>query len=124
VREEKPIDKNLIYKILSNRVYLGEIRHRDQWYPGEHPPIVERELWDAAQAFLARNPRVRANDTRASVAFLLKGLVEGSDGRALTLPDGEELKRCPWNPEPMPLQLTFARGHRWLAIWNRVRPDQ
>jgi len=84
VREGKPIDKSLIYKILSNRVYLGEIRHRDQWYPGEHPPIVEQSLWDAAQAILARNPRVRANDTRARVPFLLKGLVEGSDGRALT----------------------------------------
>jgi len=84
VREGKPIDKSLIYKILSNRVYLGEIRHRDQWYPGEHPLIVERELWDAAQAILARNPRVRANDTRARVPFLLNGLLEGSDGRALT----------------------------------------
>ena len=47
VREGKPIDKSLIYKILNNRVYLGGIRHRDQWYPGEHPPIVERKLWDA-----------------------------------------------------------------------------
>jgi hypothetical protein len=27
---------------------------------------------------------VRANDTRARVPFLLKGLVDGSDGRALT----------------------------------------
>jgi len=84
VREGKPIDKSLIYKVLSNRVYLGEIRHRDQWYPGEHPAIVEQSLWDAAQAILARNPRVRAADTRARVPFLLKGLVEGSDGRALT----------------------------------------
>jgi site-specific DNA recombinase len=84
VREGKLIDKSLIYKVLSNRVYLGEIRHRDQWYPGEHPPIVDRNLWDAAQAILAKNPRVRANDTRARVPFLLKGLLEGSDGRALT----------------------------------------
>jgi site-specific DNA recombinase len=84
VREGKPIDKSLIYKILSNRVYLGEIRHRAQWYPGEHPPIVEQTLWEAAQAILAKSPRVRANDTRARVPFLLKGLVEGSDGHALT----------------------------------------
>jgi DNA invertase Pin-like site-specific DNA recombinase len=34
VREGKTIDKSLIYMILSNRVYLGEIRHRDQWSPG------------------------------------------------------------------------------------------
>jgi site-specific DNA recombinase len=84
MREGKPIDKSLIYKILSNRVYLGEIRHRDRWYAGEHPPIVESSLWDAAQAILASNPRVRANDTRARVPFLLKGIVQGSDGRALT----------------------------------------
>jgi site-specific DNA recombinase len=57
VREGKPIDKSLIYKVLSNRVYLGEIRHRDQWYPGEHPPIVEDMVWEAAQA-MNRTPRV------------------------------------------------------------------
>jgi site-specific DNA recombinase len=84
VREGKPIDKSLIYKVLNNRVYLGEIRHREQWYPGEHPPIVEHSLWEAAQAILGKNPRVRANDTRARVPFLLKGIVQGSDGRALT----------------------------------------
>lgn len=84
VREGKPIDKSLIYKILNIRVYLGEIRHCDQWYPGEHPPIVESSLWDAAQAILDQNPRARGNTTRAKVPFLLKGIVQGSDGRALT----------------------------------------
>jgi DNA invertase Pin-like site-specific DNA recombinase len=84
VHEGKPIDKSLIYNILSNRVYLGEIRHRELWYPGEHPPIVERRVWDAAQAILDQNPRVRGNNTRARVPFLLKGILEGSDGRALT----------------------------------------
>jgi DNA invertase Pin-like site-specific DNA recombinase len=80
----KLIDKSLIYKILRNRVYVGEIGHRGQWYPGEHAPIVERALWDAVQAILDQNPRVRGNHTRARVPFLLKGLVEGADGRALT----------------------------------------
>ena len=84
VRDGKPIDKSLVYKILNNRVYLGEIRHRDQWYPGEHPPVVERRLWDAAQAILAQNSRVRGNNPRARVPFLLKGIVVGIDGRALT----------------------------------------
>ena len=69
---------------MRNRVYLGEIRHRDQWYPGEHLPIVERKLWDAVQAILAQNSRVRGNNTRARVPFLLKGIVVGIDGRALT----------------------------------------
>ena len=83
-REGKPITTGLIYDILNNRTYLGELRHKDQWHKGEHPPLVERSLWDAVRAILAKNPRVRANDTRARIPFLLKGIVEGHDGQALT----------------------------------------
>src|SRR5262249_22291590 len=35
-----------LYRILSNRIYLGEIVHKDASYPGEHRAIVEPELWD------------------------------------------------------------------------------
>src|SRR5690606_12924604 len=55
VREGKPIDKSLVYKLLNNRTYLGELRHKEQWYPAEHPPIIDRELWDQAHAILAPN---------------------------------------------------------------------
>lgn len=32
-----------------NRVYLGETRLRDEWLPGLHPPLVNVELFNAAQ---------------------------------------------------------------------------
>ena len=83
-REGKPITISLIYDILNNRTYLGELRHKDQWHKGEHPPLVERSQWDAVHTILAKNPRVRANNTRAKIPFLLKGIVEGIDGQALT----------------------------------------
>lgn len=84
VREGKSIDKGHIYKLLSNRTYLGELRHKDQWYQAEHPPIISRELWDSVHAILATNGRVRGNATRSTVAYLLKGIVFGNDGRALS----------------------------------------
>ncbi|GAC1405596.1 MAG: recombinase family protein [Burkholderiaceae bacterium] len=84
VRDGKPIDKSLIYKLLGNRTYLGELRHKEQWYQAEHPPIVDRKTWDDVQAILASNSHVRANATRATVPFLLKGIVFGNDGRALS----------------------------------------
>src|SRR5260370_30132020 len=32
-----------LYYLLRNRLYIGEIRHRERWYPGAHPGIVTRE---------------------------------------------------------------------------------
>ena len=38
--------------MLQNRIYRGEIVHKERSYPGEHAPIDE-QLWDAVQARLA-----------------------------------------------------------------------
>jgi len=84
VREGTPIDKGLVYKLLGNRTYLGELRHKEQWYQAEHLPIVDQTVWDNVHAILATNGRSRANATRATTPFLLKGIVFGHDGRALT----------------------------------------
>lgn len=84
VREGKPIDKSLIYKLLNNRTYLGELRHKEQWYQAEHIAIIDEKLWGDVQAILASNGRVRGNATRAKVPYLLKGIVFGNDGRALS----------------------------------------
>jgi site-specific DNA recombinase len=84
VREGKPIDKGLIYKVLNNRTYLGELRHKELWYQAEHPPIITKSCWDGAHAILSTNGRVRATTTRAKTQYLLKGIVFGSDGRAMS----------------------------------------
>nr|WP_265306227.1 recombinase family protein [Verminephrobacter eiseniae] len=36
----KPLTKQTMYKLLHNRMYLGEINHRGQSYPGQHQAIV------------------------------------------------------------------------------------
>ena len=80
----RPIDKGHIYKLLNNRTYLGELRHKDQWYQAEHPAIIDQELWNSVHAILATNGNSRANTTRGKVPFLLKGIAFGNDGRALS----------------------------------------
>jgi hypothetical protein len=84
VRDGKPIDKTLIYKLIHNRTYLGELKHRDEWVQGEHPAIISRDVWSEVHTILATNGRVRGNTTRAAVPQLLKGLVFGIDGRAMS----------------------------------------
>ena len=38
-----------VYKILSNPIYIGRIAHKGQVHKGQHPPIVDRDLWDRVQ---------------------------------------------------------------------------
>ncbi len=55
-----PFNKTTLYKILTNRVYLGEIRHKDKWYHGEHQAIIDRDLWDKAHTTMAQDRTQRA----------------------------------------------------------------
>lgn len=78
-------DKSSVHKILHCRTYLGEMKHRDQYFENTHAPIIERSLWNEAHALLQVNGRVRAGASRrGKVEFLLKGLLTGPDGRALS----------------------------------------
>ena len=80
----RPLTKSDAYRILSNRVYLGDAVHKGTAYPGEHDAIINQRQWDAVHAILQVSPRVRVNRTRNTTAPLLRGLIFGSDGRAMS----------------------------------------
>ncbi|GEP06693.1 recombinase family protein [Methylobacterium oxalidis] len=72
-----------LYKLLSARVYLGEITHRGRSYPGQHAAIVERGLFEAVAARLAEQTRVRRRQRMASEA-LLGGRLCDAHGNAMS----------------------------------------
>ncbi|MBL9063168.1 recombinase family protein [Tabrizicola sp.] len=78
------IDKKYLYRMLSNRAYIGEAVHKVDSYPGEHDAIIDRETWDRVHAILQESPRKRAARTRADTPALLKGLLFGPDGAAFS----------------------------------------
>ncbi|MBR1329888.1 recombinase family protein [Bradyrhizobium ottawaense] len=78
------LDKGVLYKILHNRVYLGEAVHKGTSYPGEHEAIIDQKLWNEVHASLKESPRKRANNSRAQSPALLKGLLFGPDGAAMS----------------------------------------
>jgi site-specific DNA recombinase len=80
----KPIDKGSLYKLVNNRVYIGEAVHKGTAYPGEHEAIIDRKLWDRVHEILGQSPRKRAAQTRAQTPALLKGLIFGPTGKAMT----------------------------------------
>jgi DNA invertase Pin-like site-specific DNA recombinase len=83
-KQQKAIDKGFLYRLLNNRVYLGEAVHKGISYPGEHESIVTKGLWDHVHEVLKESPRKRAAHTRARTPALLKGLIFGPTGAAMT----------------------------------------
>ena len=45
----RQFSRGALYELLSNPLYLGEIRHKKERHPGRHPAIVSRELWEKVQ---------------------------------------------------------------------------
>ena len=84
VRPGKLHDKSSIHGMLHCRTYLGELKHRGEYVESTHPAIIDEALWDEAHTLLQVNGRVRSAASRGKVDFLLKGLLIGPDGRALS----------------------------------------
>jgi site-specific DNA recombinase len=83
-KQGKLVDKGYVYKLLNSRVYIGQAVHKGTAYPGEHSAIISQALWDRVHGILAESPRHRANRARARTPALLKGLIFGPTGRAMT----------------------------------------
>jgi site-specific DNA recombinase len=83
-RRGKPIDKGFLYKLLNNRVYIGDAVHKGTAYPGEHEAILSLDLWNRVHGILRESPRTRSRRTRTTEPALLKGLIFGPTGGAMS----------------------------------------
>jgi len=54
-RGGKPFSRGRIYKLLSSPIYTGQIAHKGQLYPGQHPALIDDETWTAVRGQLAVN---------------------------------------------------------------------
>ena len=70
--------------MLNNPVYIGVAVHKGVSYPGEHVGIIDRKIWDKVQARFQESPRKRAAATRAQTPSLLKGIIFGPTGIAMS----------------------------------------
>lgn len=58
-RGGKPITPGAVYSLLTNPIYVGEIRGHDQNYAGDHEPIITRKTWNAAKELSAKRKKRR-----------------------------------------------------------------
>jgi site-specific DNA recombinase len=79
-----PFSRGALYKILNNRIYLGEISHKGQCHPGEHEPIIAQDLWDQVHIQLRNDHQGRRDGVRVHSPSLLTGLLQHGEGNRLT----------------------------------------
>src|SRR5246500_820562 len=80
----QPFARGALYLMLQNRIYRGEIVHREQSHLGEHEPIIDQLLWDAVQAQLASNAAQHNDGGETHPPSLLVGMLFDGDGNRMT----------------------------------------
>ena len=92
VKGGQPLSRGQLHYLLTNPVYRGQIRHKAEVHPGQHPAIIDDALWQRVQAKLqqaSQRERRRTTDTAGGDPFdlpsaPLTGLLRDETGDRLT----------------------------------------
>ncbi len=71
----RSMDKGVVHALLTNPVYVGKVRHKQDLFEGEHEAIVEADVFERARAQLRLNGSTGGSLVRNTHGALLKGLV-------------------------------------------------
>jgi site-specific DNA recombinase len=68
-RNGTPLAKVSIKRLLTNRAYLGFIKHKDEWFDGNFEPLVSPQLFEAVQKVLQEKSRPRKRKNKHDFPF-------------------------------------------------------
>ena len=87
--------------LLRNPVYIGEVHHHGNVYPGEHDGIIDRDLWDSVQGLLDDNTVERKTRRNVRHISLLAGMIH----------DGLRRKMSPSHANKGPRRFRYYVTH-------------
>ena len=71
----KPYDKGNLFKLITNALYVGKVRYKEELHPGEHAAIIDEVTWQQTQSLLRLNGRTGGAHIRNKYGALLKGIL-------------------------------------------------
>ena len=90
----RPFSRGHLYHLLHNRIYRGDIVHRNEVYPGNHLPIIDEAMWQQTQAVFKANHQAWHRETQVRTPFLLKGLLFDAQGNRFSPMQGRKGPRA------------------------------
>jgi DNA invertase Pin-like site-specific DNA recombinase len=79
----RSLSRGTLYKILSNPIYIGQIRHKGTCHPGQHEAIIDQELWEQVQQHMASNSVEHKTRSRNTVSCPLTNKLFDISGERL-----------------------------------------
>jgi site-specific DNA recombinase len=71
----EPFTRTSLYRLLTNVAHAGKVRYKGEVHVGEHPPILDAQLFQQVQALLRQNKVSGGAEVRNAFGFVLKGLL-------------------------------------------------
>jgi site-specific DNA recombinase len=70
-----PFTKTSLHRLLTNVLYIGKVKYKQEIHDGEQPAIIDVETFRRVQSLLLRNGRTGAASVRNQFGAILKGLL-------------------------------------------------
>ena len=80
----QPISQGHVHHILANPIYAGRIRHKEQVFDGQHPAIIDPEVWEKVQKLLKAGAAKARGTKQKADRSLLAGKIFDETGDRLT----------------------------------------
>ncbi|TWT71559.1 recombinase family protein [Crateriforma conspicua] len=71
----REFDKGTLHLLLTNPIYIGKIRHKEQLFDGLHEAIVDEHVFQQVQSMLRSNSFNRGSRLPSKYGGILKGLI-------------------------------------------------
>jgi site-specific DNA recombinase len=85
VTGDMTFSRGALYELLQNPLYLGQVRHKEKVYPGQHLPIVDQKTFDKVKQQLVFHHRpLRVRGKNGTDRSILTGLLFDTDGNRFT----------------------------------------
>lgn len=75
---ERRFTKDTVNRMLRNVFYLGLVKYKGQTFPGQHPPLIDQELFDKAQEAREARRRQRRALGHTRHVYVLAGIARCS----------------------------------------------
>ena len=114
-RGGRPFTKSTLHQLLTNVTYLGKVRYKQEAHAGEHPAIIDDDLWDQVQQQLRQQGRGEAHVRHPSDALLKGQLFCGLCRHAMTPAHSRVRARSTVTTSARP-------GRSWASTVVHARP--